>query len=313
MLKTNDSKIKISPSKCKTYCDCSNKFYLNYIEKVPQPSQIFFDLGTLAHFILELLNKNAKRLDIVKKIIEADSLDVYPNIQKIILKHINRYKLGVEDAIKIEKWVLCGLKNNYLHEGAISVETEKYFSIDIGNNLILNGFIDKLALYSDRICIQDFKSSKSRYSGDDKTANIQSALYIYAAKQLYPQYEYKDIGFNFIFLNFAKNPIIEIKYSKDQIEGTLEWVRYIGGLMHQWQDTDRYKNLAIDDFKTKWQCFSKGDFKCGYLMPMEYWEWKNEQGEKKTSIEKPINVAFPQKKIQYNGCQKAMEAYKRSR
>lgn len=290
--------VSLSASKIKTFCNCSYFFYLNYILRIPQSEHPSLPKGSLSHLILELLFEERHR-KYLPKIRKARSIYVVPALSRLTKKHLAKANLLNEDVLtEINTSVFVGLDNDFLCKGALFTQGEYKFSIPC-EDFLIGGFIDKIAVFKDRVVIFDYKTNKSKFSGDDKTANTQAFIYLWAARHLFP--DKKKYVLKFLFLKYPKNPVQEHEYTQAQIDGFETWVKFIAKKIASFDEGSASSNFAADDNKRCWLCKAGKTWRCPYYNGFEYYASLNDKGEIiKTSLTPIIGDNIVIKK--YEGC-----------
>ncbi len=150
---------------------------------------------------------------------------------------------------------------------------EHKFDIDIGDNVIINGFFDLvLSPDIDTIEIVDYKSGKSTKNYDDLKNDIQARMYSLAIKHEFPNYKNYFLTFDY----FNKAPVT-ITFSDVEDEWTrknvIKWFKMVEGNNNPTRiplnrdGTEYYKcrflcNRAICD--AQWAIFQKRYGKGGF-------------------------------------------------
>jgi hypothetical protein len=305
--------VRLSASTIKTFINCSYLFYQNYIKLVPQKQHESLPKGTLVHLVLELLLLKPKRKEMVQSILKFQSINSTPALARFVHKRLAKYNLDSSLVFKeIESWIITGLRNEYFGSTINGVKpkllTEQQFSLPL-NDYEITGTIDKIAIFDDELIIYDYKSSKQKFSGEDKEANIQAMLYLWAARQLFPGK--KKYSFKFVFLRFPRNPIQEHTYSEIQIDGFTSWIEYILPLMANMDAHAAHANFAADDKNKSWLCKAGATWKCPYLEAFEYFQVTDEKGNfVRNSLTIPLNVPLNHRisKKTYEGCARFVRA-----
>ncbi len=243
--------VKLSASRISTALKCSLLYYFKYIVKTPDPSNSGASRGSCVHYILEnLLRPDRKYL--VEKILEEKDPFVIPHVKR--MAEIWARKLDVfnpEDMEMIRKFILTALKVDFYHDGAESVEAEYEFNVE-GPNWKAGGFIDKTAVYKDRVEIVDYKSSKKKFDKKELGFNLQNFFYVYAAQQRFPDLP---VSLQFHFLKFEKDPVqVAPPITKEEMDGFLAWCGHISDYLDDFSKEKAYSNLAKSDISTRWLC-----------------------------------------------------------
>lgn len=152
--------LRLSVSKTKTFLDCKAKFKFCYVEKLPRKDWDFHVFGKFCHLVLEefhqayiegcLLPYNITMTDAFKKAWAEYKDKMTPEMKKDCWSIIDQYlRLITKD------------KKNNLPANVIAVE--KKFEFPVGENVILNGMIDRVQLDADNVIhVCDYKTVKNK-------------------------------------------------------------------------------------------------------------------------------------------------------
>lgn len=165
--------IKLSVSKSATFASCKAKYKFSYIEKLPKKDWQHHHFGRFAHRVLELFHQyyiegcaepfnvsmgkafNEAYQEYKKNISAADKQEVY-DIIKVYLSQINKPDFDITKVLAVEK----------------------SFNLEIGENVILTGMIDRLEYENDMFHIIDYKTSKSKNYLKDDTLQLMTYAYV---------------------------------------------------------------------------------------------------------------------------------------
>jgi len=171
--------IKLSASAVKTYESCPKKYYYNYIEKVARKQWPHFDLGNLCHITLEKFHEiymvtglkgYGTYTNLMGKCFE-ESRKEFPNMNINLVKEAKDMLMIYLERIKSE-----GMPN------VIGVEAG--FNMDIGDNIIVRGFLDRLDIMKDGLYhIVDYKTTRNKKYLDP----FQLSIYGLWLKREYPE------------------------------------------------------------------------------------------------------------------------------
>lgn len=153
--------LRLSVSKTKCFNQCRKQFEFNYILKLPKKDHDYHIFGKFCHKVLE---------DFHRAYIKDNSINPY-NIEmgKAFKDALVEYKSGMSPEMKKECWaiidkylkIITENKNNNLLVNLIDVE--RNFSFNIGNNVILNGMIDRIQIDDDNVVhVADYKTTKNK-------------------------------------------------------------------------------------------------------------------------------------------------------
>ena len=158
-MKKSSDKLKVSVSSTKTYLQCGRKYRYQYIDKLPQkPPAEHLHLGKFVHAVLEGFH-NALMEDP-----ELDWATQMTSQFKIELARQNKdntgleYPLLPESKIKAHQMLVTYL--GMLRKDGMPpvVENERGFTIDIGDDVVVRGFIDRIDRDADGThTINDYK------------------------------------------------------------------------------------------------------------------------------------------------------------
>lgn len=319
--------VPLSASRVKTYDNCSWLYYCNYILKLPQKPNRGALLGSICHSIFELLSfkKHRKHFRIITK---NKTVEASPATLRLIKKYIKKFSLS-EDITAfplLDKMILVGLTNEFFIKNGKLVQAE--FAFDMVNEspyYRIKGFMDKPVVKGKTIIIDDFKSSKKKFSGEDQESNLQALIYSLAASKLWPKHKIK---VRFIFLQFPEDPIMELSFSKNTLKGLEFYLEETQKAINDFNEYDAKQRFAADieppanEFKGKLMCgFAKTanekkkdgspKWSCPFKFPSEYYEVKDSEGKRLyATFFPPSNLKLGETcgKFKYDGCPRFFSA-----
>jgi putative RecB family exonuclease len=155
---------KLSVSKTKTYLSCAAKYRYSYELKLPKKVWSFHIFGTLVHEILEMfhleyINGSQEKYNVVMQRVFKTALETYKT---------QMTKEAIDEAYRIvSDYLQKVMENDEELKSVLAVE--KNFAIELGNNVNLNGMIDRVQLDKDGIYhVADYKTTKdTKYLKDD--------------------------------------------------------------------------------------------------------------------------------------------------
>lgn len=278
----------LSASRIKTLESCSWLYWSNYHLKLPQVQNDGARKGDICHRIFELL-LNPKHKATYTAIVSAKTLTKAPAIKKLIRLYAKELELKLTDEIslQLDEMILVGLQSDFFVEGAKLIEAE--FKFDLHNEsprYYIKGFMDKPFMTDKEIIIDDFKSSKKKFEGEDQESNVQAMIYSLAALKLWPD---RSPTVRFIFLQFPEDPMMQLSFSPETLKGFEYYLASVQEKVDKFSETDAKGNFAYDmpdakggEFKGKLMCgFAKSPtelkkdgtkkWHCPYKFPFDYW------------------------------------------
>lgn len=249
-------------SALKTYESCSFAYFANYSLKIPQEENDGMSMGNVAHSFFECM-LNLRRKPLHKQIIKANSISISPSCVRLVKKLIKKNNLTYSPELftKIDKMLLVGLNADFYVKGGTIVGKEYRFKhINESPKYKIYGTIDKIALKGKYIIIDDFKSSKVKFSGSDIHSSVQALMYSLACKKLYPDYIPK---VRFIFLQYPDSPMQEVEFNEDALKGFEYYLESIQKATDNFTEKDAYANFAYDKGRPTDNSFG-GVLSCGY-------------------------------------------------
>ncbi len=210
----NNTELRLSVSKTKTFLTCKKQFHYSYILRFPKKERDYHLFGTFAHKVLEnfhniYINGSNDPYNIAMKQSFKEAYQEYkekltPEMKKECYDVIDKYlKIIYTD------------KQSYLSSKVIGCE--KNFSIKIKDDVILNGMIDRIQVDSDGVIhVADYKTTKNKkYLKNDF---FQLLTYCYALlledsslEKIRASYVLLRHDFEFITSEFNKEDILKIK------------------------------------------------------------------------------------------------------
>lgn len=160
----------ISNSKLSTYNECPHKFKLKYYDRVDEgdTNKDAFQFGSYIHKIFEEGYKESSLEDLTS----------------IATKLRSQYQFSESLEDDIEKCLKNFLKLN--SSLARTVSTEQYFTLDLGDNIVFNGIIDRIIeSKSGDLLVIDYKTNKREKLKKDLLYDDQLLGYTFAVSKLY--------------------------------------------------------------------------------------------------------------------------------
>ncbi len=213
------SKIKLSATRINTFLSCKQKYWYNYIKKLPKVSNTSFQLGIAVHESLE----KAGNIHIAKENFTKSDI-------KLILDKYRDVSIreGIEDqTIHATGLELVKRRIKNFPIGRRILELEKAFGFKGNPDFIteqgvpLIGAIDKLEeIDDDTLLVVDYKTSNMVPTTDQLKTDLQLSLYDLVVSTLYPNYTRIVVS-----LDMLKHG--EIVYSYRTAEERLEFSTYL--------------------------------------------------------------------------------------
>lgn len=304
---------KLSASRIAKYNDCSYAYYCDYELKLPKTSNDGARRGTIVHLIYSLLLKDRHKKHF-HSIHKTGKVESAPSIVRLIRKHARKENiLDPENLDLIKDFIVRGLKDpNFLCEDALKVESERKFIFKT-DDYAITGFIDKRAIYPDKIVIKDYKTSKEKYSEAEIDGNVQALMYSLIT--------YKETGVipdvDFIFLKFDDGEIKTKKCSVRELEGFEQYLKELSKNIQNFTEVDARGGYAADKKDKLWLCGrnkSPGQLKkdgtlmwgCEFKFAFDYYVLLDNEGKVLKSAFDAESLApekdqFVEKK-RYHGC-----------
>ena len=106
------------------------------------------------------------------------------------------------------------------------------------------GYIDKPVQFkrAKRLKIIDYKTNAKPFAPDEIDYNPQAFALFTSREKVWPKLT--DTSIEFHFLRYPENPIIEIKYTDDQLEGFEYYLEYLYNLFNNYTEKDATSNFA---------------------------------------------------------------------
>ncbi len=313
----------LSASLLKTLESCSWLYYTTYVLKLPRSENDGSRKGSCCHSIFELL-LNPKHKEKYDKIVKAGTINVIPALERLLKIYCkkNNLEVNAKNLLHIDEMILVGLRTEFFIEGGTLIAPEYKFDIINENpKYRIKGFMDKPYLLGDKIIIDDFKSSKKKYEGEEKVSNVQGLSYSLAAKKIWPD---KKPVIQFIFLQYPEDPKIELEFDDDTLKGFEHYLAYMQDRVENFTEKDAKSSLAYDKGMPTDGSFSgclmcgrtrePGELKkdgtpkweCGVKWPFDYYIIKKDGKFKKSTFDAniPLKDGETIEKAHYKGCSK---------
>jgi len=280
--------MKLSASRINTFLKCSWTYYCRYVLKIPDAGNDGARRGSVTHAVLEcLLNPRHKKY--VAKCKTAP--EKIPAIKRLTEKQAKKYGVCDPENLKlIYSFIKVGVKSDFFCEDYELLPPEYKFDIVSENpKYEIMGFIDKSAVSNAEILIVDYKTSKSKPSGKDKSFNVQALTYALALRKKFP--ELKKIKVRFLYLKFARQPYMEYEFRPETIDGFEFYLEKMYSILSKFNIKTACSNFCKynDYFRLcgglKGELKKDGSLKwvCPLKYPMLYWVAVDKDGAIKHS------------------------------
>lgn len=206
--------LRLSLSKTKTFLNCKKQYHFNYILKIPQKEQIYHTFGKFAHKVLE---------DFHLAYING-STKTYAEEMNIAWKaSVEEFKDKLTPELRKECWEIVDtyLKKVYKlkkeNKMPNVIGCEKAFEINLREDLVLNGAIDRIQIDPDGTYhVVDYKTTKDKkYLKEDF---FQLITYAFVLMQDFPDlqkvkgsYVLLRHSFEEVTFEFSREEILDIK------------------------------------------------------------------------------------------------------
>lgn len=173
-MKVKSDKLKLSVSAIKTYQQCPRKYYYTYIDKKPKKDWAHLKLGNFVHDALENFHKTASK--------ENTEMGKVGDVMSRVCKAAaHKYGLSPEQRASAKEMLSKYLEKVRKTGMPKVIQNEKSFAIDLGDDVTIRGFIDRVDEKGASIDIVDYKTGKSKYLDE-----FQLTVYALAVFHEYP-------------------------------------------------------------------------------------------------------------------------------
>lgn len=191
----------LSVSKLKTFQQCKAKYHYCYIQKLPRQERDYLTFGKLLHKALEVFES-----EIMKGSIVADHL----LMKTAFSEAIKESEFPVTQEQKKEAFeILCKfLEKRAKNKNSLPkpIAVEKPFNIDVGDGVLLNGYIDLVQMDPDNVLhVADYKTSKTKQYLKKDFLQLKTYSYVMCVENL----ELENIRTSYIMLKHNFNSLIE--------------------------------------------------------------------------------------------------------
>ena len=149
--------VKLSPSRVKTLFSCGILYWNTYknSELPRSPGNSGSSRGSVVHYVLECLIRSSRKSR-VQKILNLKDPWCDPPVKRLAMIHAKKLEVSDEENFEmIRKFILTGLQSDFYCNGATEVIAEQQFDIKT-DSYHIGGFIDKIAIYEDKISGVDY-------------------------------------------------------------------------------------------------------------------------------------------------------------
>lgn len=224
----------LSVSKVKTFKQCKAKYFFSYIKKLPRKEWEHLTFGKFLHEVLERFEKEILGLDFNNKSIPKSKLPDHLLMKKCFSDALVEWGPQMTSENKKESFkILC----EFLQKRADAKKAgtlpevlfaEKDFNVDIGNDVMMNGFIDVIQRDTDGVLhVADYKTSKSK----EYLKKDWMQLKVYAYVMCLEDPNLQKVRCSYIMLRHKFDSIIK-EFSRDEVMGMEEDFRDYAKTIH---------------------------------------------------------------------------------
>lgn len=230
-----------SYSRIDTYLSCPAKYFYSYIQKEPRQFSAPAVLGNIVHEVLENCLDNDKPLD-------------FRELKQDYIKNIPKWDpdgIIQRDLIDVGHVIIDEFFDRHSGEPLNIYAKEMPFNFVIGTYSI-NGFIDRVDVFDDRVRITDYKTGKWEVSPKDVPTNLQLGIYALAASLLFPEHE---VYAELYYLRSGRRK--GHAFSKDDIDAVKERIVMLANKIVNDQNflpTDQYRPCSYCDHAKSGAC-----------------------------------------------------------
>lgn len=276
------NKIALSPSRVSTFKHCSQKYYCNYILKMPDKGNSGSQRGSTTHDAMEFLELDANK-KYQEEILKENTVRGQTIVWDKVLELAKTYTVDDEENLQlIDQFIVTALKFDRPPNNMKESFSERSFDfeeidLDRGVNYRARGRFDKYYIIEDLanrslgIIYRDYKTSKAKYGKADLIENLQGGIYQLALKYLHPEINIEK--FEFIFVKFKNQPIQEFSLlSESQLEGFKLYLTSVQSAINSFGQKNIGDNLGILNYKMKNLCGpAKSGWICPHQKPLDYY------------------------------------------
>jgi len=259
---------RISASRLNSIEQCSMKFYLNEILGLPEKTWARTHAGSAAHGILECLARDKHRLhhDIIKS---AQTIYASPAVSRLVRAWQWKTKMPNDIVADIDAMCLVAINHsNFLDVGAIRrFDPEHEFTMTLGNGAVIRGFIDRLAQFSDRWVISDFKTAREKHSKKEVASSYQSLcyqLYIWKTFGALAEVRYYFLRHPPTKMTPQKHVMVTPPATPAQLIGFEAYLEYMYKVVNSFGLAEAHSNYCADE--------GFCERVCSHRRPYDYWD-----------------------------------------
>lgn len=202
----NDNEVEIPDvirrSYIETYKSCPHRFYMEAVKGIQPPPNIYSQLGTDIHKLIETLCQHPSYL---KSHMLFDFHQLWYEYDEALFEN-------QEQKDKLYKRAIDSINNAYeiIPDMPAPFRTEESVQFPVGEGLPqVSAIIDRVDLSENELNIHDWKTG-AMLVGQKLSSDLQAPLYIYGAQQ---QYGYPVRSFTYHYLQDGKQRIFERLYN----------------------------------------------------------------------------------------------------
>jgi RecB family exonuclease len=232
--------IKLSATRINAFLQCKQRYWYNYVDRLPKPDNPVFKLGLACHESLEFAGLMMKELGI-KEFSAKQKEEILKKYDEMSVKEgileYSDHELGKE-------LVEYRLNNFNIGEKIIGIEDKFGFpgtqDLETSTGVKLIGALDKVVeLDEDTILIVDYKTSKFVPDAGKLKHDVQLSMYNLAVRRLYPQYKRVILSLDML----RKGELVYTYRTDEELEEFEEYLDAVHAEMVKLEEKDVKPNL----------------------------------------------------------------------
>ena len=245
--------IRVSASAIKNLTHCSLSFYYGRVLKVVEKTWPRTVVGSCVHAVLESLAnpRHRRHFDLITAPGTRVDYTLSPAVARLVRGWKVRHSISDELMADLNGMLYVGLLLiDFYFTKAVKVYPPEYeFNLDLGDGMMVRGFIDQLADMGEYILLRDFKSQRARFTEKELAESIQAFVYQMVCLELFG----KPARVEFVMLRHPPTKRTPMKHlqivepsTTSQLAGLREYLRSMGKVMNDFTLEEGMRSPCTD-------------------------------------------------------------------